>query len=140
MSATQAKIGFGTLFQRGDGATPEGFTTVGELSDIDGPGLELEAVEATHQESPNSAQEFIPGLINAGEVGVTVSFLETDTTQNNVRDDLLNRSKRNYRVQFPGGQKWTFSALVTSFALKAPVKDRLTAEIKLKVSGKPTIS
>jgi len=141
MTATSAQLGYGTQIQRGNGATPETFTTIAELLDIDGPSLEAESVDATHQGSPSGFKESIQGLADGGEVSADIQYVEDDTTQSNVRADLLaRRGNSNWKIIFPGGETWAFVAHITKFELKAPVEDKMTAGITWKISGKPTIS
>ncbi len=141
MAETTGKIGFGTLFKRGDGATPtEAFTAVAEVLDIDGPGMSRDAVDATHQESPNGFKEAIPGLRDAGEITFPLNFLESNASQNAIRDDLMTGTARNYQVVFPGGQIWQFKGFITGFSPKAPIEDRMTADVTVKITGKPTIT
>ena len=142
MAATQAKSGFGTLFQRGDGATPtEAFTTVAEVTSISGPRETLEFVDATHMESPNAYREKIPTLLNSGQVTIGQQWLAGDTSQNNLRLDMRNRVKRNFRILPPGsGKKITFSGLVVDVGREFPLDNKMTADVTIEVSGPVEIS
>lgn len=137
MSTTNAMIGYGTLLQRGDGATPENFTTVGEVLSITGPNLALNIVDATHMESPGATQEFIPGLIDPGTITMNLAFVPSNTTQSNLVTDLKNRTKRNFQIVFPdtGTTTWSFAGYVTGWAVTAPINDRLTADVTVKVTS-----
>lgn len=144
MAATTAKIGFGVLLKRGDGASPtEAFTAIAELQSIQGPGYSLEVVDATHSESPDAHREKIAGLIDAGEVSAEVTFLPTDATQNfaaGIQKDLLDRTKRNFQIVWPGPKTYAFAAFVTSFQPQASISDKMTASITLAITGKVTES
>lgn len=135
---TDALIGKGTLLKRGDGATPtEAFTTVGEIISISGPEQSLDTVDATNMDSASSTREYIAGLIDSGEVSFEMNFLPATATQTNVRDDLTNRTLRNFQIIWPdtGNTQVDFAAFVTSVSRSTPLDDRMTASITLKISG-----
>ena len=138
MGTSSAGIGYGTTLSRGNGATPEVFTAIGEVKDISGPGLSVDDVEATHQGSPDGFKEFVPGLIDGGEVAFDIQLVDDETTQEQVITDLNARTKRNYKLVSPGGGGWTFAGYVKGFEPSYPVQDVVTASVTIKVSGKPT--
>lgn len=145
MGTTNARLGKGYLVQRGDGASPENFTTIAELQDVDGPELSKDPVEATHQESPNRWREFISGMKDGGEVTFDVNHLPDDPTQDATTGlvaDLDSDDARNFRVVFPppSSKAWVFPGIVTQFGPTGPVADRQTASITIKVSGEPTLA
>ncbi len=142
---SEARLGKGFLVQRGDGGSPENFTTVAEVLDADGPGLSADSVEATHQESPNYWREFIPGLKDGGEISFDVNHDPDNATHDattGIVADFNNRTVRNWRVAFPSpsSKTWTFPAFVTGFEPSNPVADRSTASVTLKVTGEPTLA
>lgn len=142
---TGALAGFGTSFKVGDGATPESFTTVAEVTDIKGPKLALNTYESTSHDSTDGWREYVPGLLEAGEVGIDLSFIPTNATQGystGLIKDQVNRTKRNFKVVFPdvGGTTWSFSGYVTGFEVNAPVDDLLTASVTIQITGKPTLA
>lgn len=142
---TQATSGFGTLLKIGDGGGPETFTAVAEVTNVGGPSLTRDSHEASHMESPGAWDEHVPGLKRGGEVSLDLNFLPADATQNagtGLLADLESGVLRNFELVFPdvGATTWSFSALVTAFEPTAPVDDRLTASVTLKVSGQPTLA
>lgn len=142
---SDAVAGFNSLLQIGDGATPtENFTTIAEVKDISGPSLSLNPVGVTNQSSTGGWAEFIGGLLDAGEVTFDINYLPTHATHNAATGlirDLVNRTKRNFKLIFPnaGATTWAFTALVTAFSPSEPVADALTASVSLKISGQPTL-
>ena len=144
---TNALIGMGVLFSRGDGASPEVFTAIAEVIDVSPPSMTKDQVEATHTQSVDSFREFIPGLKDGGEASITVNFLPNNATQNNTSGGLLNdfinlTAAGNFRIAFPGSPTatWTFAATVISYEVATPLDDRMTAVIGFKVAGAPTIA
>jgi len=131
---------FGTLLQRGDGASPETFTTIAEVKDITPPSLELGTEEVTSHGSPDGWREYVGTLLDGGEVEFELNFIPTDAGHQALISDMQNRVNRNFKIVFPDGSTWSFTALVTKFEPDAPVEGVLTASVTLKVTGKPTFA
>jgi len=142
---TNAIEAFGTLLQRGDGATPESFTTIGEVSDIEGLELTTDTEDVTNHSSPGGYEEHIGTILRTNEVTFSINWIPTNATHNATTGLLLdwkNKTLRNFQIVLPDGSTTTesFSAIVTGFAMKAPVAGKLGADITLKVSGQPTLA
>ncbi len=134
---------FGTLLKIGDGGGPETFTTIAEVTDIKGPTLSLDTIEATSHDSANATKEFVAGLKDAGEVTFSVNFIPTNATQSyatGLIKDWYNRTKRNFRMVFPDTTTWNFAAFVTRFEPAAPVDGKLAADVTLKIASSPTLA
>jgi len=126
-------------------AATEAFTLVGEVNSIDGPGLGLETIEATHMQSPEGYREFITSFKDAGEMTVAMNFVPSDSQQDpetGILFDFNNRTKRNWQLVFPDDEATTidFAAYVSKFAVSAPVDNKLGASMSLRVSGALTWS
>jgi hypothetical protein len=137
---TDALSSFGTFLKTGDGGTPETFATIANVGDIDGPDMSLATEEVTNHGSTNGWDEFIGTILSGGEVSFPINYLPTEATHDmttGLQADMVNRTKRNFQLVYPdpGGNGYQFSALVTGFKPKAPVKGKLTADVKLKISG-----
>ncbi|MEW2383381.1 phage tail tube protein [Micromonospora sp. NPDC047707] len=132
--------GFGTQFQRGDGADPEVFTAIGNCTNISGPGLSRETLDVTAHDSPDAWMEFVGSLKDGGEVSLDVNY-DPDKHDALVAD-LDDDEPRNYRLVFPttAAAQWAFGAVMTGFEPSAPYDDKLTATLTFKVSGKPVLS
>ncbi len=135
--------GHGTLLQIGDGASPENFTTIAEVTDINGPNISVDTVDVTSHSSPGAYKEYIVSLIEPGEVRFTVNFIPTDATHgltSGLLKDLQDRTLRNFQLVFPDATSTTyaFSAYVTGFQIKEPTTDVLGADVTLKITGQIT--
>lgn len=142
---TSAIDSFGTLLKIGDGGATESFTTIAEVKDITGPGLEQAANEVTSHGSTNGWREFIGGLKDGGEVTFEVNFVPTGATHDETTGliaELTGGTVTNYQVVWPdsGSTTWQFAALCTAFEPGAPVDGVLMASVTLKISGEPTIT
>lgn len=141
--ATAAISGYGTLLKRGDGGSPETFTTVGEVRSISGPSMETdEADVTTHSSAAAGAfREFILTLIDAGSVEFDINYVPADATHIGLRNDFLGRTKRNWQIILPGSiQTISFSGYVKTMPLEFPTDDAITAKISIRCTGAPTFS
>lgn len=78
--ATTGKIGIGARLQLGDGTSPEVFATVANVVNMEIGGKSLNMVDATHVNSPDFYQEWLPGLKNPAPWTGTVQWDPTDAT------------------------------------------------------------
>jgi len=134
----------GTLLKKGDGASPEVFTTVAQIfGGPDGPSYAQDELDVTDHSSPSGFREFIGGLKDAGEVSGELHFDPDSTTHNDAAGlikELKDGTVKNWQIYFPNAAKVTFAALVTAFELAAPVDGKLTASFSMKISGLPVWS
>lgn len=137
MSETNASIGYGTMIQRGDLLTPTSFADLAELKDISGPSMEVDSVEATHQASPDAHKEFIPGLVDGGEVSVEMQLIEGGAERGNLLEDFQGRVTRFWRIVLPSSGSWTYKAFITGFDPANPIEDVMTDSLSWKITGKP---
>ncbi len=138
--ATDAKIGAGAAFKIGNGASPEVFTAVAEVTSISGPGFTKEAAEATSLDSTNKFREYVPGFKDGGDVTIEFNLLSATITTLKTQLDLT--VFRNYQVVFPTSpsKTWKFSAIMTSFSHDANATDTMTGTATFKISGSPTLT
>lgn len=141
---TQAKIGAGTLLNRGDGNAPEAFTTVGEVNNIKGPSLSRDMKEATNMSSPgaapNTREEVIPGVIRTGTVDFEVNYVRGNNQQSGLIADLKAGTLRNFQIVFPDDptNPVLFAAYVQKSEFTTPVADKRILSVSLKISGDVT--
>lgn len=131
---------FGIALQRGDGTpTTEAFTAIGSVSEVKGPEIKRDTYDVTAHDSVDGWREFIGGLKDAGEVTITLNY---DPSVHDVLiADFDDTAPRNYKLVFPQGLgEWAIKLILSEFSQEAPVDDKLSAELKFKVSGKPTIT
>lgn len=138
---TNARIGFGALLKRGDGLTPETFSTVAEVVNIGAIESRLGTTDATHMESANAHMEKIPTLIESGDITCELNYLPGDTSQGLLRSDLMNRSLRNFQITIPGSSKVaSFAAYVTALGPALPHDNKMTQSLTLTPTGMVTIA
>lgn len=135
----------GALLQRGDGASPEAFTTVSEVLSISGPTLKADLIDVTNHSSPSRFREYIQGLKDGGELTFDINYQPNNATHNNatgVLGDWNTGVQRNYRLRFPvtPAVDWTVRVIVTNFETGLPVDAQIKASVTLKVVTAPTLA
>jgi len=126
----------------GDGATPEVFSTVAEVQDIDLPEIKAQYEDATSHDSAGW-EESIATILSGGEPGFKVNWIPGGATHDETTGVLaaaLNRTKKNWKIVLPNTAKTFAFAAYISFKGSAPVKGKLESECKLKISGPVTVS
>jgi predicted secreted protein len=139
---TQARIGFGTVFQIQDqDASPVAYVTVGEVTNITLPNLTRDAVDATHTESTGGWREFIPGLRDAGEVSIEMNFVSGSASDTLIRAQFASDSLSLCKILFDTSPAdgVSFSGIVTGYEVQAPLDDKVAATLTVKVSGAVTL-
>lgn len=141
MAATAARSGFGALLKRGDGGSPEVFTTVAEVVNIGAVETRMNLADATHMESPDQHMERIPTLLESSDISLELNYLPGDTTQTNLRNDVMNRTLRNFQITIPGSSRVvSFSAFVSQIGPAFPHDGKMTQNVTLAPNGKITIA
>jgi hypothetical protein len=142
MAANSGMAGLGALIQRGDGASPEAFTSIGEVQTLSGPSFKVDTVESTHLS--DVWKQRVATLIDGGEVKFTVNWIPANTTQRFVVSglgfDLISRTKRNFKVQFADGTAWRFAAFVTGFDPRMPKDGIQSADFTLMMTDQPVLA
>jgi len=138
--------GPGFLLQVGDGATPEVFTTIAEVRDIRGPAIKRDTIDVTNQSSPNGWEEIVRSIKRTGEVTFPCNFNPTDPTLDQTTGlladiDSDDPDPRHYQLLLNDADDtmWSFSGFITGFDQTAPVAGVLTADVTIKVTGKPIL-
>lgn len=134
----------GTLFQRGDGASPETFTEITQAMDIDGPGTETDFEETTtHTDAAASNfKAWSPLMRDGGEIKTEVLWDPNNVAHQGLDSDQATSRLGNYRVVFPTSPVKTanFSGYVKDFSFKAPVKGMLKRNLSVKITGAVTFT
>lgn len=135
----------GTLLQRGDGASPEAFTTIAEVGSISGPTLSADLIDVTNHSSPSRYREYIQGLKDGGELTFDLNYQPAEATHNastGVLSDWNSGARKNYRLQFPTTPAvfWSFQVIVTNFEMGAEVDAQLKASVTMKLTAAPTLA
>jgi predicted secreted protein len=129
----------GTMLQRGSGS-PTTYTTIAEVLKIQRSGSKADLADVTNMDSPSSFREFLPTLLDSGEVSFECNFIPSSSSQATVLSDFTNQTLSPWKIELPGGTEgnWTFNAYVTSDDIDIPIDKQVTKSVKLKISGPVT--
>lgn len=135
--------GSGTITARTVTATSGGtdgaevFTNVAEVKSIQGPNTQTQVIDVTHMESDNATREFLPTLIDPGELSFNVNFLPGNVTHTGLRTDQKNRTKRNWKLLFTNAAATTYSfaGYVTGVNITAEIEGVLQGAISIKLTS-----
>jgi len=133
---TLAKPGYGTVLNW-DGVD------IAEVSNISGPTLSIDTIDATHYTSPSQFKEFIAGFGDGGEVTFECNFIGSDTLgQQAFIADAYAKSTKAVVITLssPIVATWTFDGVVTGLDFAQPMDNKLSFTATIKVSGVPTLA
>lgn len=129
---------FGTLLKRGA-------VTIAGVRSISGPGLTLDTEDVTAHDSTEGWEEVVATILRSGEISLEIEYDPAAATHKNASGgllyDLTTRASSTYSITFPdlAGSVFSFTAFVTGFEPDAPHDGALTANVTMKITGKPTI-
>lgn len=123
--------------------SPISYTTVGQLLNVDFPGLNPDEVETTvHSTEP--WKRFIRGMIDVGEMTLTLlTDLDEGTSadQDELFDKQADGTTLSWIVEVPVDRDhtefvpFTFDGWVKKYAVKTPIAGRIETEISVRFDG-----
>ena len=139
--ASQAQIGWGTLFQTESLDSPNVWTTLAEVSAINPPAPSRDAIDTSFGNAPDEWRTSIPGMPGAGEITLEFNFIPSGNSPadydyySDLKLELDDRQIRTRRLVFPRGEILEFDAYLTSISSEVSVGDTLKATAKFQVTG-----
>jgi len=117
----------------------EAFTIVAEVKSISGPNTQTAVVDVTHMLSDNNTREFLPTLIDPGDMSFNVNFLPGNATHSGIRTDQKNRTKRNWKLIYTdsAATTYSFAGYVTGCNITAEIEGVLMAALTIKLTSYP---
>lgn len=134
---------YGTKLLVGDGGGTEVFAELAEVRNISGPNTSVDTTDVTPHSSSTPWRHHVATLIDGGEVTLDINFLPDAADQAALRTDMLARTKRNFRIEWPTlptAHRAAFAAFVTGHSPGAPHDGELSASITLKITGAVTFA
>lgn len=115
------------------------FTNIAEVKSISGPNTSSQIIDVTHMESDNSTREFLPSLIDPGEISFNVNWLPTNTSHTGLAADQRLRIRRNFQLVFSNTAATTlaFAGYVTAVGITAEIESVLQGAITIKLTSWP---
>jgi len=142
--ASSAFWAYGSILQAGDGATPEVFTAVAEITELVPPAMSKNSIDVTSHASSDGYREFIPGMRDGGEVSFKANWLPTNVTHDGTTgllESFNDDDLHNWKIIAPDTLiTIAFSGFLTAFEPDLPLEEQAQLSGTIKVSGKPTVS
>ena len=138
MTASTGKTGGGITFEIGDGATPENFAAIANMTNIDISGRKVDEIDFTHLASTGGYRENRPGFKDAGAVSGTLHFDPTNTSHQDIETKLNAGTVFNWRINWSGAgwSKYTNgTGFVTGEDIKINVNDPVSADVTIRLTG-----
>jgi predicted secreted protein len=119
-------------------------TTIGNIISITGLEESRDAIDISTGDSTAKWREFIPGMIDAGEVTAEINYDGTAAGTADALATLFTNAAQYWRITFDDNttasncSRIDFSAFLTGIGHAIPFDDKVTQTITLKASGAAT--
>ena len=127
----------------GFGVTLSGATTgsVGQITSLEVDGIKCDSVDVTAADSPNACRQFLPTVIDPGEITFEINHDgSADGIANKLHATILARTVEVWTVTFPDTSTWACSGFITNFGIKNDVEGKIANSITIKCSGLPVFT
>lgn len=134
--------GITTAASSADTVAGVAYTTVAYVQDIAGPGLAADTEDVTTHDQTTAWEETVATILRTGELSAGIVYDPNETTHavtSGLLYRYLNKVKSAFQMTFPGPYTWYFHGYVDGFEPGAPVGGGLTASLKIKIDGSPTL-
>ncbi len=125
----------GMIYSIGDGADPEVFATLEEVTDLSGFGETSELIEVTHFGSGGS-KEYIAGLADGKEITITCNHVMDAVQQVFVKGNKGETG--NIRIAYTDGtntETYDFAAVYLGWETNPSQSDKNSITFTFKISG-----
>ena len=131
----------GTELQRGTPLSSPTYTTIAEVTKIAISGSKADLADVTNMDSPSNFREFLPTLLDSGEVTAEFNFIPADATQATVLSDFNGQVLSPWKIVLPNSLgNFTFTAYVSTLDVDLPIDKQGTRSFKLKITGPVTFT
>jgi len=115
-------------------------TTVGNIISIGGPDISRDAIDKSTMDSTNKWREFMPAMLDAGELTMEVNYDGTAEGTANGLNTLFSSTLAPFTATLTlnGGSIWECACEMTALGHAIPLDDKVTQSITLKLTGEPT--
>ena len=114
--------------------------TIGNIISITLPNQTRDSVETTTMGSTSNFREFIPGLLNAGEISVELNYDGSASGNADSLQTALETVAEVWTIKFPDDSTFVCSGFITSLGGASPMDDKITQSVTIKLTGKPTFT
>jgi len=123
----------------GHGTTLAGATngTIGNIISVSGPDQSRDSIDISTMDSTTKWREFIPGMLDAGEITFDVNYDGSDGGNANVLSGAIAEATEAWTITFPDTSTWVASGFITGLGHAIPFDDKITQSVTIKFTGVP---
>ncbi len=128
----------------GHGTTLTGASTgvIGNIQNISGPNQSRDSIDISTMDSPAKWKEFIPAMLDAGEITFDVNYDPVSGQTANDLNTALTADPEVWTIAIKGDAStygsWACSGFVTGLGFAIPFDGKVTQSVTIKFSGAPT--
>lgn len=125
----------GTALKIGDGASPEVFTTIPQVTSIDGPTTSNDEIDVTHLGS--TSREFEPALPDQGEITCEMEWDENDTVHAGLRTKFNATTTHNFQLVNAASplNTYSFAGFIKSLQMSFGIDDVVRVTMAVRITG-----
>jgi acetylornithine deacetylase/succinyl-diaminopimelate desuccinylase-like protein len=116
--------------------TPVTYSTVGEVTDWDGPSGSAAVIDMTHLSS--TAKEKKAGIPDEGQFTFSMNFDPDDTGQAAARTARANGTEKNFKVTYEDSTVQSFAGYVLSLSSSGSVDGKAAGSMTVEITGAVT--
>ena len=147
---TGKKSAFGVILKADALAGDAGGTyrNVANVRALKGPGITLDLADVTSHDSTGAWEELVATVLRTGEITVAIVYDPSAVSikyVDGLLEKMVAKTLEGFKIYFnddtveASRSIWAFNAYITGFEPDAPFDGALTADMKLKISGAPTL-
>jgi predicted secreted protein len=115
--------------------------TIGEVRKLDVSGRKRDSIDVSSCDSTSSAREFIPGMMDEGEITVEVVYDGSNTGVAYALDGAFTgKTAETWTITWPDTSSHSGSGFITNLSTATAFESEITQSITIKCSGVWTYS
>lgn len=138
MPASTATVGYGSIlaWSATEGGT---YAAIAQTRDLPGPEPEVGDVNITNNDSPDNTKEYIPGMIEPGELDFELVYKKAVCAT--LYGMFGNQVVYWWKETFLDGSTWKFPGYLKKFGTETETEDKeIQNNVTIKLTGKPVFA
>lgn len=133
--ATAAFTGMGSVFTWNS-------NPIAEVLTISGPKNSAAEIDVTNMDSTGDYAEFIAGMLDAGEIALSMNFVPADAGQASFNTDFNARTTAAWSLVLPdtGACSISGNGYIKSYSIDDSAKDAVKLNVTIRCSGPTTVT
>ena len=119
-------------------------TTIGNITNISGANQTRDSIDKSTMDSTNKCREFIPGMLDAGEITADLNYDGAAAGEANLLNTAKTNAAQYWRITFndhttaSSRSYWQSAGFITALGHAIPYEDKVTQSVTIKCTGAPT--